>query len=487
MPEPGAAAASGSKFIARLYVPKAFPIARVRAARVFLIPMKYALIIAGGGGEPIGTPIPDLEGFTPLEAARTPMLDALGETGRQGVVRTTPEGATSGAHAPVCSLLGVDMRGWAPSRAGLEALGLSAEVGSDATVWRLVPVTMDADFATIADPYPAFVTSADTRALVESLRGAMSAHGELSRVRVVDGAGALGNEALLILDDASEESRAGKHAMPGADEMFGGGGGSGGGRALVKAFPKGAVGQMLRAVCELSADVFQNHPVNMLRAEHDLGAVSMFWAEGGGALPVVQTGLGEMFDVRAAVVTGDAACAGAAHLLGIDRLPVPGELVGARADFGTMASAAIGALERYDLVIVHTDAMSAASLAGDWRAKSAIWERIDEELVVPIHARLLAEGDAEADADQEGWRLMVACDSVCSCAQRLRAVDASPFVMAGAFVRSVLNAPFGDTNAHGSDLKIDPGHTLMEYFLYSGLRVSRRRGGAGVGTKQWEG
>ena len=171
-------------------------------------------------------------------------------------------------------------------------------------------------------------------------------------------------------------------------------------------------------------------------------------------------------------------------MLGIDRLPVPGEVVGARADFGAMASAAIGALERYDLVIVHTDALTAASLAGDWRAKSAVWERIDEELVMPIHARLMAEGDAETDSDQEGWRLMVACDSVCSCAQRMRAGDAAPFVMAGAFVRSVLNAPFGDTNAHGSDLKIDPGHTLMEYFLSSGLRIARRRSGVTLETHQ---
>ena len=154
MPEPGAAAASGSKFIARLYEPKAFPIARVRMSRLFFTPMKYALIIAGGGGEPIGMPVPDLEGFTPLEAARTPMLDALGETGRQGVVRTTPEGASPGApphaHAPVCSLLGVDMRGWAPSRAGLEAMGLSAERMAGAVRLSWCHLTQPPDAAAMA-------------------------------------------------------------------------------------------------------------------------------------------------------------------------------------------------------------------------------------------------------------------------------------------------------------------------------------------------
>ncbi len=190
--------------------------------------------------------------------------------------------------------------------------------------------------------------------------------------------------------------------------------------------------------------------------------------------------------VRAAMITGDAAAAGAAGLLGIDRLPVPGELVGKRADFRAMSVHAVEALDRYDLVIVHCDAWTGASLAGDWRTKAELWTRLDEDLVGPILARLIVEGDAEADAAASGWRMMVACDSVCSCAQRCRTVERAPFVMSGAYIRSVLRAPFGDASAHESDLSIGPGHTLMEYFLYSGLRVSSRRSGTIVARKARE-
>lgn len=440
--------------------------------------MKYAIIIAGGGGEPAGEPVPDLDGFTPLEAAQTPTLDALGQVGRQGVAAPGPAGSFPGAHEPIATLLGVDASGWAPSSGALGALGLGVEIGPSDAAWSLTPVTLDADFAAVADPFPANLTPAETRALTESLGAALAGRPDLGPLRVAPGTGPLGTGAVLILEDAPEEARSGRAAMPGADALAG--------RALIRAFPKGELGQRLRAVCELSAEVFQSQPVNTLRAEQGLSPVSMFWASGGGGLPVDPGSFADGFGVRAALITGDAGAAGVAALLGIDRLPVPGELAGVGADFRSMASHAIEALDRYDLAIVHTEALTGVSLAGDWRAKAALWERIDEELIRPVHARLLAEGDAEAEAGANGWRLLVSSGSVCSSALRMRTGEAAPFVMAGAFIRSVLRAPFGDTSARESDLKINPGHTLMEYFLYSGLRVPRRRSGVALETHQRE-
>lgn len=441
--------------------------------------MKYAVIIAGGGGESVEPPIPELDGFTPLEAAPTPSLDALGQIGRQGVVSVIAEDESPAAHAPVGALLGCDMSAWSPSCAAMEAAGLAAPLSLRAAAWRLAPVTLDADFACIADPFPPGLAPADTRALVDALLAALNGHPDLSGFRLLSGAGPLATSGVLILDDAPDEAVAGRCALPGVDAIVG--------RPLLRALRKGEIGQRLRALCELSADVFQSHPVNSIRAEHGLAPISMFWPESGGG--IVASGVPsfeERHGVRAAMITGDAAGAGTAHLLGIDRLPVPGDLVGVHADLGVMASHAIEALDRYDLVIIHTDAMTGASLAGDWRAKTALWQRIDEELVLPLRARLLAEGDAEATPDAPGWRLMVAAGSVCSTARRARTAEAAPFVMAGAFVRSVLCAPFGDTEARRGDLKINPGHTLMEYFLYSGLRAARRRPGVTIETRHRE-
>jgi hypothetical protein len=40
--------------------------------------------------------------------------------------------------------------------------------------------------------------------------------------------------------------------------------------------------------------------------------------------------------------------------------------------------------------------------------------------------------------------------------------------MAGTKVRSRLDAPYSERNAAASDLKIERGHDLMEYFLRGG-------------------
>jgi len=44
-----------------------------------------------------------------------------------------------------------------------------------------------------------------------------------------------------------------------------------------------------------------------------------------------------------------------------------------------------------------------------------------------------------------------------------------PFLMAGANVTSILKRTFSEAHANASDLHIDRGHELMEYFLRSGL------------------
>ena len=51
--------------------------------------------------------------------------------------------------------------------------------------------------------------------------------------------------------------------------------------------------------------------------------------------------------------------------------------------------------------------------------------------------------------------------------------DLPPFLMAGAWIRSVVTAPFSEAASNDSDLHIDPGADLMEYFLFSGRNNPR--------------
>ncbi|MBC8106410.1 MAG: phosphoglycerate mutase, partial [Anaerolineae bacterium] len=80
--------------------------------------MKYAIIIPDGAAD---DPLPELSGKTPIEAARTPNMDRIAMDGRQGLVRTVPEGFESGSDVATMTLLGYDPAVYHTGRAPREA------------------------------------------------------------------------------------------------------------------------------------------------------------------------------------------------------------------------------------------------------------------------------------------------------------------------------------------------------------------------------
>src|SRR5882762_326255 len=80
--------------------------------------MKYAIIIPDGAAD---EPLPQLDGKTPLEVAKTPDIDAIANAGRQGMVRTVPEGFESGSDVATMTLLGYAPQKYHTGRAPLEA------------------------------------------------------------------------------------------------------------------------------------------------------------------------------------------------------------------------------------------------------------------------------------------------------------------------------------------------------------------------------
>lgn len=68
-------------------------------------------------------PVPELGDRTPLEAARTPTLDALAARGRQGLVHTVGPDVAPESDIAVFAILGYDPRQEHPGRGVLEALG----------------------------------------------------------------------------------------------------------------------------------------------------------------------------------------------------------------------------------------------------------------------------------------------------------------------------------------------------------------------------
>src|SRR5438093_12612092 len=82
-------------------------------------------------------PIPELDGRTPLEAARTPVLAGLARMGALGLVYTVGEDVAPESDIAVFAILGYDPRQEHPGRGVLEALGSGMDFGDGDLAYRV--------------------------------------------------------------------------------------------------------------------------------------------------------------------------------------------------------------------------------------------------------------------------------------------------------------------------------------------------------------
>jgi len=403
--------------------------------------MKYVLIIPDGAAD---EPLDILEGRTPLEAANTPRLDAIAHRGRQGTVVTTPDGMPCGSDVCSMCLLGYDPLRYHTGRAPLEAAALGIPLGPEDWIFRVNLVTVIDRL--MQDHSAGHISSAEGRQLLEDfaprcdLEGAELFPGVSYRNIMVDRSGR----------DWSELVTVAPHDIPG--------------EPIRKHLPVGGehAAKLQQMIAE--GEVFlAEHEINRTRQEMGELPATHLWPWGQGTRPSMPA-FAEKFGLRGAMITAVDLLAGIASFIGFDRLDVPGQTSYHDNDYDATGRHAIEALDRYDLVCVHVEAPDEASHAADAATKVAALEAIDAKVIGPILDALEARC-----AGGQDYRLLVMPDHYTRVETRKHDPTPVPFVMAGHKVRSVLQRPFTEANAHESDLHITHGHELMEYFLRSGL------------------
>jgi 2,3-bisphosphoglycerate-independent phosphoglycerate mutase len=431
--------------------------------------VKYCVIIPDGAAD---KPLPELDGLTPFEAASTPNLDRLAASGRIGRVRTTPEGMEAGSDVCSMCLLGYDPVRYHTGRAPLEAAALGIITGPSDWIFRLNLVTVGAPGSDqdglMLDHSAGHITDAEARTLVADLaafwasrepglaRGLTLTPGVSYRNILVDRSG---RDYALVRSTPP-------HAIPGepwAPHLPKGGG-------------AGKESETLQRLMRLSSEALPDHPVNRARVEQGLRPANLAWIWGQGVKPTVPA-FRERFGLRGAMITAVDLLAGISAYLGWERLEVPGVTGYHDNDYAGQGRATMKALDEFDVVCCHVEAPDEASHQADWQTKLASIEAIDREIVGPVAAKLASFGDPETDPQAEGWRLLVLPDHYTLVGTRKHDATPPPFLMAGSWVRSVVPRRFTEAGAAESDLFVERGHELMEYFLHGGLARRTGRGG----------
>lgn len=396
--------------------------------------MKYALILPDGAAD---EPVPELDGLTPLAAAKTPNLDALATAGRVGTVRTVPEGFIPGSDVATLTVVGYDPRSCYTGRAPLEAVAQRISLGPDELVFRCNLVTI-VD-GRMEDFSAGHISQKEAEALVAVLQAALGD----DRIQFHTG---VSYRHLMTLKDARglKLKCTPPHDIPG--------------ERIDGYLPSGKGSDLIRSLMDRSRAVLADHEINQVRRDLGENPATSIWLWGQG--PMMQLApFRKQYGLRGAAITAVDLIRGIALSVGWKLIEVEGATGYLDTNYRGKGEAAVAALDDVDIIAVHIEAPDEAGHNGDARAKVAAIEQIDEWVVGPLVDRLRGF---------DAWRVLVAPDHPTPVGKRTHTATPPPFCMAGTGVHADLATAFNEQQAAESRLHIDPGHELMEYFLKSG-------------------
>ena len=396
--------------------------------------MKYALILPDGAAD---EPIAELDGRTPLEAARKPNLDALTAAGRVGRVKTVPKGFHPGSDVATLSVVGYDPRTYYTGRAPIEAVAQRITLEPDELVFRCNLVTI-VD-GKMEDFSAGHISQPEAEKLIADLQAQLGD----DRVRFYTG---VGYRHLLTIKNAGgiKVECTPPHDIPG--------------ESVAGYLPTGKGSELVRTLIERSQDILESHEVNAVRRDLGESPATSIWLWGQG-LAMRLPNFRERFNVKASAITAVDLIRGIALAVGWKLISVPGATGYIDTNFVGKGEAAVAALDDNDMVVVHVEAPDEMGHNGDTYKKIKAIELIDEHIVGPIAQKLRT-------FDQ--WRLLCLPDHPTPIAKRTHTADPVPFLLAGTGVLTDEATTFTEAVGRQSDLSIDPGHELMEYFLKSG-------------------
>ena len=259
---------------------------------------KYVIIVPDGAAD---DPQEQLGGKTPLEAAETPNMDRISSEGRQGVVRTVPQGMEPGSDVAQMSLLGYDPQRYYSGRAPIEAAARGIPLGLHDWVFRCNMVTI-AD-GKMADHSAGHISTEEAKGLVADL--SKQIHDD--RISLHTG---VSYRHLLVFRGIDFDVR----TYPPHDCI---------GTPVEKILPRGKGADVLIQLINQSQELFAGHEINRVRQDLGENQVSSIWLWGQGKQTRLDS-FRKRFGLKGAAITAVDLVRGLAKLVGFDLIEVPG-------------------------------------------------------------------------------------------------------------------------------------------------------------------
>jgi 2,3-bisphosphoglycerate-independent phosphoglycerate mutase len=353
--------------------------------------MKYVILHADGMAD---HPQQELGGKTPLQAASTPHLDRVAQSGELGLLTVALENGRHGSGLTGTSILGYDPKKYYQGPGPLEAASLGVAVGEHDVVYRCTMVTLKAEpqpgvrggtnelkklgpHVVMEDATAGLITTAEARELIDALNEQLGSE----MIQFYPGSG---HRHLMVWVNGKPRA-----VCTDPQSLVG--------RPIGEALPTGDGADMLRKLMDASLLILRDHPVNEERRDAGQKPANCLWLWGEGrAIP--WPSLTERFHISGVAVSSSDVHRGVGLAAGLDAVDVE-QLAGA--DLRTQASVALGELKKRDFVYMHLELPDKVVYDTDVKAKVSGIENIDCEFIGP-----LLEGLAKLGPH----RLIVLCD-----------------------------------------------------------------------------
>ena len=397
-------------------------------------PKLFVLVCDGMADEPVG----QLEGKTPLEAAKTPNMDRLAREGKIGLARTIPKGFVPASDVGNLSILGYDPKQYYCGRGPLEAANLGIEIGEGEVVFRCNLVTVDGD--RLADYSAGHITTDEAKTLVRHLAANLGGDGVAfhpgSRYR-----------HLVVFHQPGETEALLKTACVPPHDISG--------WKISDHLPKGPAAKKLIEMMEKSRELLSGHEVNQVRVDLKENPANMIWFWGQGTRSTIPT-YQERWGVSGSVISAVDLVKGAGRLAGLEVIEVPGATGYYDTNYEGKAKAALKSLKKKEMVYVHVEAADEAGHNGDLRQKITAIENFDRLVLGTILEYLGTLGPA---------RILVIPDHPTLVEKRTHSADPVPFAIWGQGISAGGAQSFGETSAKTAGWMMEEAHEILPRLL----------------------
>ncbi|MCI9253163.1 MAG: cofactor-independent phosphoglycerate mutase [Lachnospiraceae bacterium] len=395
--------------------------------------MKYVIILGDGMAD---EPIEELGGKTPLEYARTPVMDDLAGRSEVGLACTIPQGMKPGSDTANLAVLGCNPRQYYTGRSPLEALSIGVDMKEGDIAIRTNLVTLSEEEEAyedkrILDHSSDEISTEDAAVLLEAVRKELEEDAYHFYVGT-------SYRHLLIWSKGSVTELTPPHDVLGQ-----------------RAGDHLPAEEKLRAMQKKSYEILSKHPINLERKAKGLNPANSCWFWGAGTRPSLPSFEGK-YHKKGAMISAVDLLKGIAVGTGMANIHVEGANGGLHTNYEGKAQAAADALlkDGFDFVYVHVEAPDEMGHQGSVKKKVQAIEYLDERVIRPIREAL--------DKAKEPYRLLVLPDHPTPIRVRTHTSDPIPYLLYDSEKELRRIGAYNEREARISGILVEQGYELIQ-------------------------